>query len=991
MHRLKVVSFDKVLSEKENDTEKTEKSKNKSKRHHDHDRKIRHKILSTLKEIKTQRLKAHNATNTEEQVIKKDTALRTAKKISLTSISKQFRLCTKGTFLKSLSSIKTISLDDIKKALINNVNVKRRQKRVKQSHKNTAVSKINVQRRIESKDDIKVLYSFERAKSPEDKRNYEIRRSTSDIFGFGSANRARKNPYLYFHTSNNTGLLPTQRRRKKKTQAPPYIIHQVYPLRLPSRSKRSRFQREYIMDHYNVVGFPKCSKISINSSKLHDQGCSLKLHDHHQSTPLHSYSLKIHDTHNATLAASPDCTGDAGKSNVCEIVEEQRKPSDMCIKKIRECPTDPKNFREWVLLKCRICLIKLKLFVLLLLKLLKYLLIALVIIAWSPCILALAVCWLLVYPLKPHYVLEDIKKSEHFVTCCSTQKIISPTKKKCLSTRILEWTVKTSRCFISKIFDLYPSLMNTELGKYKELGLQKQKHKLCKPLKVTQTCSPNQITEIRPKDCNTSSKWQPHPTKRYILFYDSERGWLMKPLRSEPCDENKWPEVVQNFRFNRKAVTFLNAKQEEDEYAHNCACAPPYCPYPPLPTTIDKMTCVSSTSCFPKEKVDQKSSHKMSQQELTPIVTSFSPLDQKASREKTKQLYLGDASIESENQKSASKMSVRKKSKQLLIPADTIYVPMDQKQARKLGVKSDGLRYAPIDQQAARKLSKQEYIPDDRIYAPMDEKAARKLSKQGYIPDDWIYAPIDQKSARKLSKQGYSPDDRIYAPLDEKAARRKTKQSLLPKYMNNDAINEEDVDKKSKRGRQSFPFIPPKKCNPCPKRKLLLEKRAKAKEQARPKKRCPHPPICRTCVRPCRKRPHTRLQSQTNYYKSRRAYKSNATVQYVKGVKPEPSVGARVCESFKSCGRSLRQLVFEAEKQWDVEIDCNSIYIQTLRKRPCLWIYYRCKSIYPTFLACHRACCNFGYVLLLMLTMCVWCPCFCILYIFCHLMCGCNQ
>lgn len=96
MHRLKVVSFDKVLSEKENDTEKTEKSKNKSKRHHDHDRKIRHKILSTLKEIKIQRLKAHNATNTEEQVIKKDTGLRTAKKISLTSISEQFRLCTKG-------------------------------------------------------------------------------------------------------------------------------------------------------------------------------------------------------------------------------------------------------------------------------------------------------------------------------------------------------------------------------------------------------------------------------------------------------------------------------------------------------------------------------------------------------------------------------------------------------------------------------------------------------------------------------------------------------------------------------------------------------------------------------------------------------------------------------------------------------------------------------------------------------------------------------
>ncbi|XP_028172847.1 uncharacterized protein LOC114361842 isoform X2 [Ostrinia furnacalis] len=707
--------------------------------------------------------------------------------MSLASITELFRVRknVSGDLLKSLASIRTISLDDIKKTLINNVYGKRLKCKPKQGYKYNVSKKIGPRKRVESQDDIKVLYSFERPKSPPDpdinippknsyKRNNILRRSSSDLFGIA---RARRDTYLCYHTTRNTGLFPTPKRRKKRTESTPHIVHQVYPLSITNRkSKDLRFQREALSDHYNVVGFPKTSKVNVDEHRPKPHKCVAR---HREVSPRPSTAMYV----------TMDCKGHTSnaKRTSAAVLTEPISKCMTCIKKITSChdrtPARRSNICCTIFqILCNIKCPKV------LQTTLRYLLLVLSIIAWSPCIIAVGFCWLLVYPLKPNYVFEDDKELDDDETCC---------KKKSAFTKVMDWIAKTSQRMASSIREIHRLLMNKE-----ECCIES-------PNIAQASSAPCQITAVHKK---SRTPWQPCPDRKYILYFDSVRGWLMKPVRNEICEKCKRAEVVQNLSLDHphespsrpnRAVTFSDTMHQDKgnivsrEFIHKCKCPP-------------------------------KTAHKS-------------------------------------NANVCTQTTCRKTENRL----------------PKCGICVD---------------------PDDILIQRIDKKP-------------------DPKKGRK-------------------------KKSVFCAYR------------------------PPihKKTSKMPKGKSLK---------------------CRKC-KPRTRAPFASMGPRLNM-NPRGPFQSRATALYSKEEdEPDRSLGQRFCDSCKSCAHSLKEVVTEADKVWDVEMTCNNMYIQTLKKRPCFWIYHCCKSMYPAFLAFHKLCSNACYVCTLLFGICVWCPLLLCCYGLSWLVCGCN-
>ncbi|KAG6457476.1 uncharacterized protein LOC115448204 isoform X2 [Manduca sexta] len=121
----------------------------------------------------------------------------------------------------------------------------------------------------------------------------------------------------------------------------------------------------------------------------------------------------------------------------------------------------------------------------------KCILLGLVVIAWSPCIITVLLCWILTYPLRPQYI-------------------------------------KTSGCENEECLHKQTPLCHI-MGGVKCLG-DKAAYSIKAMLSLLRSNEEDEHLQDRPA---SYSRGCPDPKKKYTLFYTDHRGWRMKPIRDK--------------------------------------------------------------------------------------------------------------------------------------------------------------------------------------------------------------------------------------------------------------------------------------------------------------------------------------------------------------------------------------------------------------------------------------------------------------------------
>ncbi|CAG4918726.1 unnamed protein product [Colias eurytheme] len=146
---------------------------------------------------------------------------------------------------------------------------------------------------------------------------------------------------------------------------------------------------------------------------------------------------------------------------------------------------------------------------------LKYILFFISIIVWSPCILITFFIWIFTYPMRP----QEVLRTEDHKTCPKRRH------------NFLYSVYTYSAAFVRKLTCFYGIIFSS---------LKKDQDN---------------------RKCERKSKVRPNPNKKYTLFYNNNRGWVIKPIKSK--------EGLQRKDFENKETEHNNITCADDNDVFN--------------------------------------------------------------------------------------------------------------------------------------------------------------------------------------------------------------------------------------------------------------------------------------------------------------------------------------------------------------------------------------------------------------------------------------
>ncbi|CAF4814544.1 unnamed protein product [Pieris macdunnoughi] len=236
-------------------------------------------------------------------------------------------------------------------------------------------------------------------------------------------------------------------------------------------------------------------------------------------------------------------------------------------------------------------------------KSVKFTLFALSVIIWFPCILMMSLLWIVSYPMRPHEIIKTVKDIES----CKTER-----------------SQNDDQDFWKSIYTCVAGAVKKLLGFYDAMfSLIKDRN-----FKRNTRIGTTQSTLLRRNGNIQKGKQYPNPQKKYKLYYDNDRGWVMKPIK-----------VRENKGFEKTIKTRGEALPEEDKLNKNGP-------------TLDLIKCkndVSKVKCPSKDSKVTKNEQELGSQDL------YTQIQQES--EETKEHKIQDISRNRPNENNITKVS----------------------------------------------------------------------------------------------------------------------------------------------------------------------------------------------------------------------------------------------------------------------------------------------------------------------------------------------
>ncbi|CAH4035694.1 unnamed protein product [Pieris brassicae] len=166
-------------------------------------------------------------------------------------------------------------------------------------------------------------------------------------------------------------------------------------------------------------------------------------------------------------------------------------------------------------------------------KSVKLTLFALSVIIWFPCILMMSLLWIVSYPMRPHEILQTVRDIES----CKT-----------------EICQNDDQDFWQSIYTCVAGAVKKLLGFYEAMFSLIKDRNVTKFKRNRLRFGASQSTLLR----RNRNKQYPNPQKKYKLYYDNDRGWVMKPIK-----------VRKDKGFEKTFTTREEALSEEDKLDKN--------------------------------------------------------------------------------------------------------------------------------------------------------------------------------------------------------------------------------------------------------------------------------------------------------------------------------------------------------------------------------------------------------------------------------------
>lgn len=452
---------------------------------------------------------------------------------------------------------KTWSIDNIGKALKKNIHTNKSRKNCpKRKPKTYGLKKSNyVWGHGDSQDDVEVILPFRpknhktrRKISTIIKKDYNIRKTSSDLFGIKSS--TCKSRYLCYQTCKHIGLHPFPKKRKKQSESKNHNLHRCCPLSNLKSTPKGKFKSEPEVSHFSLVNFPTCRKpryaISSENVCKVDSGLSPLppplILNYSEDVDLNKLKIKPVICPNIISPnIYPECLKIPYEKEYC-CSDKAQEPFGRRFLKILKCVS--MNILQVV-----------------------------AVLVWLPCIVIASIVWAIIFcflPLEPtRQDMPCVREYARKAVVCSKLWAINNYRRFC-------WLVRSGKNDV-------------------EITTQAHHHR------PSISAMPCQVITARKKK---TQKWQPNPTKRYVLYYDCKRGWLMKPERQRV--QNTYRANVGSMK--GKKVTFFDSisctceHTAEDKSVSECTEAT--CKHP----VTKNPSCVKCSEKVVKVKVDTKKS-----------------------------------------------------------------------------------------------------------------------------------------------------------------------------------------------------------------------------------------------------------------------------------------------------------------------------------------------------------------------------------------------
>lgn len=523
---------------------------------------------------------------------------------------------------------------------------------------------------------------------------------------------------------------------------------------------------------------------------------------------------------------------------------------------------------------------------------LKYIIFAISLVVWSPCILITFLIWVVTYPMRPQEIIDTVDSAGQ-----------RRNHKKCHghNNQFLSAIYQSSSAFVKKVAFFYETVFDL---------LRTEKQESC----CKRRSNPGLIRK------HSSSK-SPNPNKKYTLFYNEERGWVIKPLKSSnPMEKDSKDNFLNT---NRNIGIFGKTNLQPDQ-----ACQVNF--------TFGHGGSYKKRSKFSLQCL------KMSQ--------AFHNRGQKLrSKPKHKKSIRTQACIGYEDAPGASISKARLDAN--VVISDT------------------------CDAQTNFLNSMQ---PDIPVYATLQCRKNVKFETE-YPECDPCFLH-EHPIKRFFCSNNVTMNERMNRPSSIKILKKINPQENRPKYIK---VRKYDKDSSKLLPRQHIPErIPTRQF--IPKRvdfsRQFIPRRRETTRQYTPsrmeresiRQNIPkrNDIISKNVPKRYSKRNVSSSKSRSNIRKPRKKWFKNA------------GVGTRFRKKMSYYSDHAQKNMWNYDK-------CETLYVQTLRRKPCYWIYRRCPSFYPYFMIYFKFYESIVHASLIIMTACIWCPIFFWCYSCAVLLCRC--
>ncbi|XP_045488494.1 uncharacterized protein LOC110995208 [Pieris rapae] len=465
-------------------------------------------------------------------------------------------------------------------------------------------------------------------------------------------------------------------------------------------------------------------------------------------------------------------------------------------------------------------------------KSVKFTLIALSVIIWFPCILMMSLLWIVSYPMRPHEIIKTVRDIES----CKTEKCQNDDQ------------------------EFWKSIYTCVAGAVKKLlGFYEAMFSLIKDRNVNRNRKRFGISQSSLLRRNENKQY-PNPQKKYKLYYDKDRGWVMKPIK------------VRKDKNLEKAITHGDALSEADKLNKNRP-------------TLDLMKCgndVSNDKCPSKDSKVTKNEQELESQDLYAQSRQQSDL-------KEHQIQGISRNQPKENKVSDFVCDQKKKN----VPQDVNCV-----------CESVQTECKPLKSKNVPVYSSLQKTPK---FVTFNDKIPPHSDSQCICTADWRPCQLRNCSSLKST----CVHNKRNVKMNEKKA------PSLP------AIH-----------RRCLCNCKLHKPIECLNRKYSVPNKLNTKKRSRLRQSKARKKVIQQKTRPNRK---------------------NKFSQF--------------CQKFR---KKAAVIIREADgKVWNCD-NCEDIFVQTLRKRPCAWIHRRWPKFYPYFLVFCKFYENLAYAMLYVCTACIW-------------------